>query len=410
MSHYLNLNLGYKLGSKGEVRLITNGTLRTQNEDYEQEANPPSPADAGRIESKLNFLNVNLSARYQLSNWLRLTAQVALSTQDSSYELKSTAYGMRITEKQEGQKRASVYLNASKKLKQHLAVTGFAGIQHTSIDTKRTQTVDLSTADLDDAFTRTYLSSGTSLTYNGFVSTTALVKVPVEKNDYANYSVSGAFVFSQLLSLPVLSHGKVRATIGRNHFTDYSSYPFQRYDFSFLPDRTTPVVSFEWGMDVGLLKDRFQLNFSRYVETWETGNALFPEIERKGIEVLGQYNLIQKSKSVLKTQVATAWIYEDDFRGSLLVDYMFRNIYISAMAEKLSVHSVFTNQSFTRLRDVTIGVSLQPSWLSRLNVLAVQASLSAKNFYEFGSKNLYDFESTTYYFTKSYMGSLTIKF
>jgi hypothetical protein len=414
MSHNLNLNLGHRLSNKGDIRLITNGTLRTQNDDYLRESNTntpfPVPADTGRIQSKLGFLNVNLTARYQLNNWVRLTAQVALSAQDSSYEWRNTAYGIRTTEKQNGQKRASLYFNANKTLKQNITLSGFAGIQHTSIDTKRAQTANSSSADLTEGFNRTYLSGGSSLTYKDFVSTTTLVKLPVKEGDYANYSASGAFVFSQLLNLPALSHGKVRATIGKNHFTDYSSYPFQRYNFSFLPGRTTPMVSFEWGTDIGLLQDRFQLNFSRYVDKWETGNALLSEFERKGVEVLAMYNLIQRSSSTLKTQVATAWTNGDDFRGSLLVDYSYKNIFISAMSERLSLRSTFSDQSFTRLRDVTIGISLQPGWLSRLNVNAVQASLSAKNFYDFGDKNINDFESTTYYFSKSCVGSLTIKF
>lgn len=405
-SHYVNLNLGHRLGDRGEVRLITNSTLRPQSESYDRPATPSLPAESGRVESKLLFLNLNLTARYRFTNWLGLTAQTVLTAQDSSYEAQSSIINNRTTETSDGQKRANLHVTLNKKIK-HFALTGFAGVQYLWLQTDRNRTFGQLSADFSQTFDRTYAAGGTSASYKDFANASVMVKVPLSESDETNYSVAGSVLFAQVIKLPWLSAGKIRGATGKNYFTDYSSYPYQQFNDSQPLGRTRPITSYEWGADFGFFQNKLEVQVTRFNDKW---SGAF-EIVRKGVESSLAYSFVQRNSSTLKTQLITAWINEgNDFRGSVLVDYLYKNFFVSAMAERVSISYFFANQNFTRLRDLSVGFSLQPEWLTKANIRVINLSFSARNIYDFGGESLNDYEVVNFEFIKSYMGSLTIKF
>ncbi|MBX2901520.1 MAG: hypothetical protein KF775_17850 [Cyclobacteriaceae bacterium] len=408
MSHFLNLNLGHKLGSQGEVRLLANTTLRPQSEKFN---NPPTqwfPANEGYVDSKLLFLNLNLSGHYKFTDWLKVTAQTILTTQDSSYESQSTLIANRSTQKNDSQKRANLYLNFTKNIK-GFAWSGFAGVQYQVLRTHRARTYLQNSGEFSHTFERTYASGGTSVTYKDLATLSAFIKAPLNGADSVNYSFSGTFNVASVVKVDWLTTAKVRAATGKNYFTNISSYPYQLFT-DWQPLRAAiPVTSYEWGVDAGFFQNKLEIQITRFHEV--LGYSPGSEIVIKGIEGALGYRLVGSGNSTLKTQLASAWMNEgNDFRGSVLIDYMYNNLFVSAMAERIALSSVFTNQRFTRLRDVTVGLSIRPEWLAQAGMQSIDVSLSARNIFDFGGESLNDFEVINFDFIKSYMGSLTIRF
>lgn len=405
MSHFLNLNTGYKLNDRGEVRAIVSATLRKRESNYTRaEITSPFPIPADTINEELNqqFLIANISAKYNLNNWLRLTGQIAMSTHDSVFNRESTQLSYS-KHRKDGQVQANAYLVANKSIGSSIEVTGFAGVQHASMK--------LSVGDFsgsgEQRFERTYLSGGSEIGYKKYLFTKLLLKVPVSQNDNLNYSLSGSFIFSELFKTLPMTSGKLRGSYGRNHFTDYSTYPWQRS--AFIVSRSISLVtSLEWGADFSFVDKRLLVSLTRFNDKWDVD---FPGVlEQKGFEGDVSYLLVRKPNSNLKTGAVFSFFGDDDFRGSLLAQLTKGKNFISIMVERVSITMFSDSQSFTRLRDISIGHSIgndqsSKSWLNQIDI-----GISARNIYDFNNSRFADYEQQTFDFIKSININISLKF
>jgi hypothetical protein len=402
MSHFLKLNTGYKLGDRGEVRTIVSAMLRKREINY----SPFSmPAEVVNEELNQQFLTGNISAKYGLNNWLNVTGQISVSTHDSLFNRESTQFSYS-RHRKDGQVQANAYVVANGSIGSSMEIFGFAGVQHT------TMKISLNdfTGTGEQRFERTYLSGGSEMGYKKYLFSNILLKVPVSQNDKLNYSISGSFVFSELFKNLSMTFGKLRGSFGKNHFTAYSSYPWQRSAF-IISRAMSPVISLEWGADFSFIDSRLLVSLIRFNDKWEVNFPGVSEIERKGFEGDVSYLFVRKPNATLKTGAVFSFIGDDDFRGSLLAQLTRGRIFISIMAERVSITTLYTGtQSFTRLRDITIGQSIGQNlsskyWLSQINV-----GISARNIYDFNGSISVDYERMNFDFIKSINVNISLEF
>jgi len=398
MSHFLKFNAGYKLGNRGEIRAVLSATLRKQNETTitEEITNPfPIPADTAYTALNQQFVTANLTAGYRLTDWLRLTGQLSVSAHDSTYTGESTQSSVS-RQRKDGQAQVNTYAVVNKSFGSSLEVSGFAGLQYATMKLS----LDDFTGNGEQNFDLSYLSTGTSVGFRKYMFTNLLLKVPLSENDKINYSVSGSFVFSELFKSIPISSGKIRYSFGRNNFTDYSSYPWQRSTF-IVSRPIRPVASMELGGDFSFLDERLLVSLTHFNDKWAVDLPGISELQRKGFEGDISYLLIRKARANLKTGAVFSFFGDGDFRGSLLAQLTRGKSFISIMAERVSITLLADSQSFTRLRDITIGQSigaglLSKTWLSHLNL-----GISVRNIYDFTSSRNADYENQNFDFVKS---------
>jgi hypothetical protein len=402
MSHFLKLNAGYKLGDQGEVRTIVSALLRKREISY----SPFSmPAEVVNEELNQRFLTGNISAKYGLNDWLTVTGQISVSTHDSLFNRESSQFSYS-RHRKDGQVQANTYIVANRSTGSPVEISGFAGVQHTIMKIS----LNDFTGTGEQRFGRTYLSGGSEIGYKKYLFTNMLLKVPVSQNDKLNYSISGSFVFSELFKNLPMTFGKARGSFGRNHFTDYATYPWQRSAF-IISRSLVPVTSLEWGADFSFVDNRLLVSLIRFNDKWEVNFPGISEIERKGFEGDVSYLFVRKPNANLKTGAVFSFINDDDFRGSLLVQLTRGRSFISIMAERVSITTLYTGtQSFTRLRDITIGQSIGQDlsskyWLSQINI-----GICARNVYDFNSSRFTDYEQQNFAFIKSVNVNISLEF
>lgn len=401
MSHFLKINTGYKLSDRGEIRTIVSAMLRKRELSY----NPFSmPSEIVNEELNQRFLTGNISAKYGLNNWLKLTGQVSFSAHDSLFNRESSQYSFSKRRK-DGQVQANAYLVAIGSMESSMKISGFAGIQHTNM---RLTLRDF-TGTGKQPFERTYLSGGSEIGYKKYLFTKLLLKVPVSKNDKLNYSVSGSFVFSELFKNLSIFSGKIRASFGKNHFTADSSYPWQRSTF-ILSRSILPVTSLEWGADFSFIQERFSVSVTRFVDKWEVNPPRVITLEKKGFEGDVSYLLIRKPKSNLKTGAVFSFFGDSDFRGSLLAQLTKNKSFVNVIVERVSITTWHDSQSFTRLREVTVGQNISGGFLEKTWLKHINLGISARNIYDFQASQLSDYEELDFDFIKSIHLNLTMVF
>jgi hypothetical protein len=442
--HSIKVNTGLNLSKRFSARLIWDGRLAGISS--QSEANFfGNPIVTAEIEKQI-FHQANLTLRYQVLPWLKITSQVVLAQRDSSYERKLN------TQFQDGsvrddRKMANAFVTLDRQLGKSFQLSAFAGGQRTWQERSEHATYQDGINNLDDKQTFTgdiaHFSFGATLTYARFLTLSwsqrlgkqTLADEPeVSAQDYA---AGLSFIFSELWKPKFIDFGKLRFNVGEFlRGAPYSTvvelgYPWLSYRNAFPQGRYYPTKDFEGGLDIIAFRGRLTLsgNLFRISENYlPTSSSPAITYLKKGWEVDARAELLERKNVsytlgiILGTVADRAEqngtiltpdiLLDPDVRQGILNVINIGDFQASVLVEALKVVSFVETTSSTKVRDVTLGYRLPKNLVKRVLLKDVFISASGRNLYTIDSKgsDVESFFSPLSGFQKSISMNLLISF
>lgn len=439
--HNLKINTGLVANEKFDVRLIVDGRY-SRFSDTSPVMGRPGATETDMTSSEF-FANGNLIARYELTHWLAVTSQLSLNHYKSDTERNGPDWDLH-TRANNSRQQANFFLRASKKVGK-LDISGFTGIQYAkqNIDKFQSRYGPPPNGELQNQINwedkNPTLMAQVSLNYRDFLILSSHYKSSTHSN-FVNdkgktnaYSVSSSFIFSELIGKSVLSFGRFRTSFGAHTVVPINSYPILNLDYSSLPNGPYPyeVDNFESGLDFGFMDSRLQVsvNYFQNQETYDLPvvNAIDRYLN-KGWETEIRYKSVQKattsfesglvlsnSKSKFDQNNSKGEYSKPFLRAGLFGQVKFRSIVGCILIESVSNYTGysanvgFIESSFTKLRDVSLGIRLPDTWSVGAISKGATLSVSGRNLVKLISSGV-DLDETFTVFQKSMSINLNVNF
>jgi hypothetical protein len=248
------------------------------------------------------------------------------------------------------------------------------------------------------------------------------------------YSVSSSFVFSELIGKSVLSFGKFRTSFGTHTVVPFNMYPILDLDYASFPlGKQSPyqVQNLETGLDFGFMNSRLLVSVNYFQNQEKYDLPVINAIDRylnKGWETEICYKSIQRtatsfesglvlsnSKSKFDQNNSEGEYSKPFLRAGLFSQVKFRSIVGSVLIESLSnytgysANAGFIESSYTKLRDVSIGIRLPETWFIGAISKGATLSVSGRNLMKLISSGV-DLDETFTVFQKSMSINLNVNF
>ncbi len=427
--HNLKLNTGLVASEKFDVRMFVDGRY-SRFEDTVPASGRPGTTDTNETASDF-FTNGNLIARYKFTNWLAVTSQLTLSHNNSNTERTGTDWGLS-TATTNSRKLASFFLTGSKQVSKNISLSAFTGLQYVQQDIKQFQSrYGPPLGELENKTTwkdeiPTFITQA-SVNYQDVFVMSSHYKSGTHNQDNNDgdqataYSISSSFLFSKLMGKSVMNFGKVRTSLGEHTVVAFNNYPVLNTDYYSLPiNKQNPyeVKNFEIGLDAGFLDSRLlvTVNYFQNHDSYALPEFVILAIEKysnTGWEADIRFKPINKGSLPFETGLVLSRtrsrFYERNGEGATSKPFLrvgwfnqlkFKSVVLTALIESVNNYTGydsntgFTDTSFTKLRDISIGIRL-PNMLfvGKASQDAI-LSLSGRNLIKFGGSGT-DIEETS---------------
>lgn len=439
--HNLKVNTGLVANDKFDVRLIVDGRY-SRYTDFIPAMGRPGATDTDETSSEF-FVNGNLIARYKLTDWLTASSQLALSQYKSDIERTGLDWSL-LTKTTNYRQQANVFLNGSKKIGSKLNISGFTGLQYARQNFDKFQSRQEPQGELRNELNwedkNPALLVQASVNYQDLFILSSHYRSGTHSN-FVNdkgpanaYSVSSSFIFSELIRKSLFSFGKFRTSFGTHTVVPFNSYPILDTDYSTFPlGKQSPyrVSNIETGLDFGFINSRLLVTVS-YFQNQETYDlpefAILPihQYLNKGWETEIRYRSVQKpalsfesglvlsnSKSKFDQKNSEGEYSKPILRAGLFNQVKFKSIFASILVESVSnytaysANSGFVESSFTKLRDVSLGMRLPDKWFIGALSKGATLSFSGRNLVKLISSGI-DLDETFSGFQKSMSINLNV--
>lgn len=413
--HNLKVNTGLRVNNKLDFRLIVDGRYSKYSDTFTVGGATTTSSEDSNADL---FLNGNLVARYKLNDWLTATSQLVFSRYDSSMERLGTNWRLKSqTESSRGQ--FNIFVNAAKNLGEKLNISGFAGAQYSAINVDESRSAygpQYGPGQLESETNWTDKSPDFMMQANMNYARLLHFSTHYKHGSHSNssngnvladaYSISSAFVFSELVGTPFLSFGKIRASIGEHTALPFSAYPVINTDYYSLPFEVRSVYrvkNFESGFDFGFLASRLTvtLNYFKNFERYDLQNnsSMAPDqYFNTGLELDSRYKVIDDPALLFESGlvISNSKIRFDrnnsvgDYSKPFLKAGWFNKLNYNSIVATMLVEAVdnytwyasnmgFVSSSFVKLRDISIGFKLPTQ-----SAYSTTVSLSGRNLIRFG--------------------------
>ena len=446
--HNLKINTGFDVGERLDIRLVVDGRLAKEKESFQEEF--PLTGNGERNLGRKLF-SANLLVRYELLNWLGVSAQGLMSTHESTSKFSGSNTKVE-RDIDYSRTYASIYLDVKKQVLNAFNISGFFGISDSkqNINDYRlslTPIFGLVTADDSWELNEQNLVGHASFSYHNILHLSGHWKSgdygDLNKKEGSSSATSGsfAFIFSELLPKSFMSLGKLRASAGTHQVIPFLTYPVldneDQSDYVLPEQKTRPydVNNLESGLDVGFFDSRllFTFNYFQNVETYQLPANAYQPITKyfnKGWEVELRYWPVRKKNFSFETAILlsnTNSKYErlnaspsegKPFLVTRWFNYAtYKSLTATLLFEAVDNYTGYASNtgnedvSFTKLREVSLGFNLPPSWFVNSFINGGSFSLTGRNLIVLGGSDRdYELEFTRSLFQKSVSGSLSLTF
>jgi hypothetical protein len=430
--HYLKVNTGLAASSKFDLRFIVDGRYSS----YEDLIPPASSSTS--TESKVEtYISGNLMAKYKLSESFFFTSQVGAGSFHSSKAITSQSYGNE-SNTSNGFTQANLLINGLKRIG-NVNLSGFVGYQLYTQSIENTGSGFGSSTWVDNY---PYFLGQASLTVDDRFGLSAHFRNGTHDGDNGDNhasagSVGASLLFGDWIGLPILSLGKVRASIGSHTVVLQGSYPNPDNQRQVFPSsQAYDVNNLEAGLDLGFSSSRITttLNYYQNVENYfpynpTNGNSI-TKYSTSGYEADLRYEalrtdvtqfqsgiIISNSTSIIDIDGVSQPESKPYFRLGWLNSMKFRSLQMSFLVESVknftgyASNTGFVDASFTVLRDISLSVKLPVTTLFGLETSSMTLSVVGRNLTKFGGTGPdVDYASGLSIFRKSASISLNLTF
>jgi hypothetical protein len=418
--HNFKLNMGAQPIKNADVRFILNNQFHKYDSDYITEGGQ-FPNDTISENGNQNLLHGNLTMKYKVWDWMRLSSQLTFSKEVSSSFISrgdpTSSFINRMeqeSDRNDNRTTANVFADFNKQLSKILALSAYTGVQYAKQQADKSwanrNSFQEITGNPERMIKSTSLVLGSELNYKNLWNVNFSLRKTKYEDDFnlenketstSNYSFGTSFIFTELLNSKILSFGKIRASMGSN-----SAIPLLRYSWldtdlysSSTPERNRSI---EIGTDLLLSKPKIEITINYFRDRfqnkiWET---TINEGDKSAVTYLSGENFKFKgwemdvSLQAFKHKRATYKVgfllssqrsrsesdenYSNPYwRGSLQSQVSWELITLSLLIETIDKNANLKS-SFTKVRDVSIFYKLP---IRTLKLEKAYISVSGRNLY-----------------------------
>jgi hypothetical protein len=431
-AHSFKLNTGLNL-RKFTARFT--GDFRKQ--DWESRMTGETPGGiSSESRREPGLLQGNLFLQYQITNWLKVTSQHLVSSASVDQKLSSYGYIPGTSDSDQLRRLDNAILSIDEALSEKISVRAFVGIQADNVKTTRQSGNGTSFIETETKINNTSLFGGIGAGLMNLL----FVDANFRKENFDSFadtrpanlwSTSGSFIFSRLFTDDSHFIGKIRASMARNDDSFHMRFPMEG---AFTLEQSEPPTSarrnFEAGADIGFMNNRISLSTSYYKnreDIWaylllpygEAGYYYFGDLYFKGYELSLGLVPIQTSRVQLNSRLifnknrteldgrglasggdgtSNIGSTTPDWQGSILNQFSYGGFFVNILLDIRKGGNLYlfdhfgeavgdVDGSHTKFRDITLAYSFQPHILSRMQIQALQVSLSGRNLIQFNDKD-----------------------
>jgi hypothetical protein len=416
--HNLKLNTGLVTSEKFDVRMFVDGRY-SRFDDTVPASGLPDTTDTNETATDF-FTNGNLVARYKFTNWLAATSQLTLNHYKLNTERTGTDWGLS-TATTNSRQLANFFLTGTKQVSKNLSLSGFTGLQYTRQDSEQFQSrYGPPLGELENKTTwkdeNPAFIAQASINYQDVFVISSHYKSGthnpafVDKYRATAYSISASFLFSKLIGNSIMNFGKFRTSFGEHNVMAFNNYPILNANYDFLPiHKKYPfkVKNFEVGLDAGFLDSHLLItvNYFQNQESYGLLEFISFAIEKylnAGWEADIRFKPRNKTSLPFETGLVLSQtrykFYERNSEVAMSKPFLqagwfnqlkFKSIVLSALIELVNNYAGYesntiTDTSFTKLRDISIGIRLPKMlFLGKTSQDAI-LSLSGRNLIQLG--------------------------
>lgn len=445
--HNLKVNTGLMASEKFDLRLIVDGRYSRYADTFLSRG-LQGPTNTNQTASDF-FANGNLVARYKFAQWLVATSQLTLSRYESDSKKTGSDWGL-VAKTTNSRQQVNFFLNGSKKIGRNLNISGLTGIQYVRQNIEEFQSrYGPFTREFEDQINledkNPALLAQASFNYHDVFVLSAHyrsgthINLRNDKKPVRAHFVASSFIFSELIGKSLLSFGKLRASMGARTVTSFNSYPIINTDYVlFPPDKQSLyyVRNLEAGLDIGFLNSRLMLtvNYFKNREVYDMPYGVIITVDQylnRGWESEIRYKTVKKNtrsfesgivlsntKSRIDLKTSKGGDYGKPFlRTGWFNQLNHKSIILTILIESENNYTGyysntgFIKSSFTKLRDVSLGIRLPKTWFISTLSKGATFSLSGRNLIKLSGSGT-DLEETSGFpiFEKSMSMSLNVIF